>query len=209
MASPPVLRPEDFGDDRPTADASVHGVVLAAGTSERYGDRNKLLASLDGESIVRHAVRALCASPLDGVTVVLGHDADRVRNDLSSLPVSVVENGRYRQGQGTSVATGVAAARERGADAVLIALGDMPHVSSGSIAGLLEAYRAGAGSALAAACDGERGNPVVFDEQHFDALAELDGDRGGREIILSAPDAALVETGDPGVLQDVDRPADR
>jgi len=208
MAPHPVLHQQDLGDERPMAEASVHGVVLASGTSDRYGGRNKLLVSLDGDPIVRHAVRTLCTT-LDGLTVVLGHDADRVRSALSDLPVSFVVNDRYREGQGTSVATGVAAARTRGADAVLIALGDMPHVAPDSIARLLEAYRAGAGSALAAACEGERGNPVLFDIQHFDALAGLDGDRGGRDILLSAGDAALVEMGDQGVLQDIDEPADR
>jgi molybdenum cofactor cytidylyltransferase len=204
-----MIDPDELDEDRPRADATVHGVVLAAGTSDRYGDRNKLLASLEGESIVRRAVRPLLKSDLDGVTVVLGHDADRVRKGLSDLPVSFGENDRYHEGQGTSISAGVAVARERGADAVLIALGDMPHVSPDSIAHLLEAYRAGAGSALAAACAGERGNPVVFDRQHFDALARLDGDRGGRDILLSVDDATLVETSDPGVLRDIDQPADR
>jgi molybdenum cofactor cytidylyltransferase len=34
----------------------------------------------------------------------------------------------------------------------------------------------------------------------------VNGDTGGREILLTAPDAALVETGDQGVRRDIDRP---
>lgn len=203
----PVIEPDDRDADRSRADATIHGVVLAAGESRRFGDRNKLLVAVDGVPIVRDAVRTLLAAELDGVTVVLGHEAERVRSALADLDVQFVENERYRQGQGTSVAAGVVAAGD--ADAVLIALGDMPHVDPASVDRLLEVYRAGAWSALAAAVDGRRGNPVLFDRRHFETLRSLDGDRGGRDVLLGASDGALVETGDPDVLRDVDRPADR
>lgn len=205
----PVIDLADLGPGHPRADATVHGIVLAAGASERYGDRNKLLVNREDEPIVRRAARPLLEADLDGVTVVLGHEAERVRAALAGLPVSFRTNDRYREGQGTSVAAGVATARERDADAVLIALGDMPDVSAVAIDRLLDAYRAEAGSALAAAFEGQRGNPVIFDRRHFEVLAELEGDRGGREILLSADEAAIVETADPGVLRDVDRPDDR
>ena len=54
---------------------------------------------------------------------------------------------------------------------------------------------------------GRRGNPVCFGSAWFDALRGVDGDIGGREILLTAPDAALVEPNDPGVRRDVDRPS--
>jgi hypothetical protein len=40
------------------------------------------------------------------------------------------------------------------------------------------------------------------------ALADVDGDRGGRELLLHGDDSVLVETGDPGVCRDVDVPSD-
>lgn len=202
----PVVDPADLpsGGDRPPK--SVHGVVLAAGTSSRFGGRNKLLEPLDGAPLVRRAVRTVAASDLDGVTVVVGHDADRVRAALDGLDVRVRRNDRFADGQSTSVAVGVAAARERNADAVLVALGDMPAVSVGTVNLLLSVYSRGGGTALAAACDGRRGNPVVFDGRHFDALLSVEGDAGGREVLLA--EGATVETGDPGVLRDVDRPED-
>jgi molybdenum cofactor cytidylyltransferase len=70
------------------------------------------------------------------------------------------------------------------------------------------AYRDGRATALAAACDGQRGNPVLFDGRHFDALRNVSGDVGGREILRESDDAALVETSAPGVLQDIDTRAD-
>lgn len=188
----------------PSTPSTVVGVLLAAGTSSRYGDANKLLAPLDGEPLVRRAARALRDSGVDRVVVVLGHDADRVRDALTSLSVDLIENPDYERGQATSVAAGVRAARDAGADAAVFALGDMPFVAPASVDALLAVYATGEWTALAAAYEGRRGNPVLFDARHFDALADVDGDVGGKSILLDGERSALVETGDPGVRRDID-----
>jgi molybdenum cofactor cytidylyltransferase len=202
----PVVDPATLQDA--ATDASVHGTVLAAGTSSRYGEENKLLERVDGDPLVCHAARSLLDADLAGVTVVLGYERDRVAAALAAFDVDYRDNQAYADGQSTSVHAAVTAARDRDADAVVFALGDMPAVESGTVQTLVEAYRRGAGTALSAGYEGQRGNPVLFDACHFDALAAVSGDVGGREVLLSAPDAAIVETGDPGVLRDVDRPGD-
>ena len=185
-------------------DVSVHGVVLAAGTSSRYGSANKLLAEISGTPVVRRATRTTVESRSDGVTVVVGHEADRVWDCVSDLSVSRRKNERYEQGQSTSVHEGVAAARERSADAVILSLGDMPHVSVKSVDALIEAYERDAGDALALAHDGTRGNPVLFDASHFEALLGVSGDVGGRDVLLSARDGLLIDVSDVGVVRDID-----
>lgn len=188
----------------------VAGILLAAGESTRFGADNKLLATVDGESIVRHAARILLEAGLSPVVVVLGHEASRVRDALSGMDLVFADNPAYRAGQSTSVATGVAALQEPVVDveAVVIALGDMPAVRVETVRRLVGAFRAGRGDALAAAFEGRRGNPVLFDARFFPDLADLEGDRGARDLLLGSDDSALVETGDPGVLADVDDPAD-
>ena len=94
----PVRDPETFPAERTRPDASVHGVLLAAGTSSRYGDANKLLASLDGTPMVRHAASALVESAVDGVTVVVGHDHERVAAAVEGLDVTVRRNEAYAEG---------------------------------------------------------------------------------------------------------------
>jgi molybdenum cofactor cytidylyltransferase len=203
----PVIDPATITDEnrRP---GPVIGVVLAAGTSTRYGQSNKLLATVDGDPIVRRAVCTLEASAVDSVLVVCGHEADGVRGALTESGAEMIDNPDYERGQSTSVAAGLEAAAERGASAVVIALGDMPNVAVRSVNTLASAYRADAGDALAAAYEGTRGNPVCFARRHFDALADVSGDMGGRTILLADDRSALIETDDPGVLYDVDEPAD-
>lgn len=213
----PVVTPPD----ERTGEAAVAGVLLAAGTSSRYGDRNKLLEPVeDGQAVgavgdrdsergvpmVRRSAATLLEAGLNPVHVVVGYDADRVRDALADLDVSFVENPAFERGQGSSVRAGVESLPD--VDAAVFALGDMPFVDAASVRKLVAAYEAGAGSALAAGYEGERGNPVLFDSTHFPALAGREGDVGGKQILLSAEDAALVATGDPGVRQDVDVPDD-
>jgi molybdenum cofactor cytidylyltransferase len=100
----------------------------------------------------------------------------------------------------------VEAARDHGAEAVVIALGDMPHVIAATVDMLLAAYERGTGSLLAAGYRGRRGNPVLFDARFFEALTDVTADIGGRRLLHTAPDAAVVDTGDPGTLRDIDHP---
>lgn len=201
----PVVEPPFAAQDDATV---VVGVVLAAGASTRFGEANKLLVEWDGHPLVHHVTRTLYRSAVDDVVVVVGHEADRVRAVVADFDATVVHNDAHERGQATSVRRGLTAARDRGADAALFALGDMPTVRPETVNRLVAAFRAGTGSALAAAHEGSRGNPVLFGARHFDALADVTGDVGGREVLLTADDAALVETGDPGVLLDIDSPAD-
>ncbi|MFC7134818.1 MULTISPECIES: nucleotidyltransferase family protein [Salinibaculum] len=193
---------------QPEGSADVWGVVLAAGTSTRFEGRNKLLQTVGGQPLVRHAAEPLLAGHLTDVVVVVGHEAARVGEALAAVDVRVAENPDYGEGQSTSVRTGVDVAQRNGADAVLVALGDMPSVSVRTVARLVATYESGEYTALAAAYRGDRGNPVLFDAAHFDALRSLSGDVGGREILLTAAESALVETDDPGVRRDVDSPGD-
>lgn len=201
VVSPPA--PEESREER-----NVWGVLLAAGMSSRFGDLNKLLEDVDGEPMVRCAAETLLATRLTGVVVVVGYDAANVRSCLSDLNVHITGNDAYERGQSTSVREGVRYSAENGADAVLIALGDMPYLSPQTVDAVIAAYEDEAGSALAAAYEGQRGNPVLFDARHFDALTSVTGDTGGRHILLESGDGALVETGDPGVHRDIDEPDD-
>jgi molybdenum cofactor cytidylyltransferase len=201
----PVVEPPSVESG---GESTVHGIVLAAGTSSRYGSKNKLLQPIDGEPVIRRSVTPFVVSHLSAVTVVLGHDRERVRAALRGLEIEFRYNDSYEAGQSTSVREGTTAARETNADAVVFGLGDMPFVSPATINTLIDVYRVEHRSAIAAGYRGKRGNPVLFDSQHFETLGSVSGDVGGRDILRNDPNAVVVETDDFGVLRDIDQPAD-
>ena len=179
-------------------------VLLAAGRSSRFDGGNKLLTPVDGVPLVRHAATTLLEAAVDDTVVVLGHDAPAVREALSGLGLSFRVNADYADGQSTSVRAGVDAAIQRDWDGTVFALGDMPFIDPASVDALLEWRLRGSEPIVAAAYAGERGNPVLFDASRYDALAGVTGDTGGRRLFDDCADLAIVETGDPGVVRDVD-----
>ena len=198
-----IAPPFDTGDSEPT----IAGVVLAAGTSTRFGSRNKLLAPVDGKPLVCRAVEPLVET-LTRVRVVVGHEADAVCDALEAYPVTCVMNPVYAGGQATSVRRGLDSVASD-VDGVLFALGDMPAVTATTIRRLCDAFATDQGDPVIASFDGVRGNPVLFGRQHFPALRQLSGDMGAKPVLQTASNTVLVSTGDPGVHRDVDRPSDR
>ena len=189
---------------------SVLGVLLAAGQGTRFEAGNKLLAEIDDEPVVDHAARTLVATRIDDVLAVLGHDADRVEDalaDLADLDLRTVRNPDYEEGQATSVALGAQIADEEGFDAALFALGDLPCVAPETVRQLVETFEQGDAGIVVPTHGGQRGNPVLFGRDHFEELAGLSGDRGGRTLFESHP-VERVPVDDPGIHRDVDTVAD-
>lgn len=100
-----------------------------------------------------------------------------------------------------SVAAGVDCAARLGADAVLIALGDMPRVSPAHIDRLMQRFD---GSAVASSVDGTAMPPALFGKEHFARLSRLEGNAGAKALL----GPALRVEADASELLDIDTPAD-
>ena len=185
----------------------IIGVLLAAGTGSRFENGHKLLADLDGEAVVVRAAESFLDSSLDDTIAVVGYRGETVASALEPLGIEIVENANFAIGQSTSLGVGIAVARDRDANAVLFALGDLPCVRPETIETLLDAYRESDAGIVVPTHDGERGNPVLFDRRHFDDLADVSGDAGGRRLFEKYP-VKYVSVDDPGVHRDVDTVAD-
>jgi molybdenum cofactor cytidylyltransferase len=185
----------------------IAGVVLAAGTSRRFGSQ-KLLASVGGVPLVRRSVESLLEASLDEILVVLGSDAPAVGAALAGLGVRTTTNAAYAAGMSTSLRAGLDALRP-GTEAALVALADQPGIGADIVDRLIDRYRVGRPSIVAPVYRGGiRGNPVLFDRVLFDELRAVTGDEGGRSVVATDPErVALVEFARemPG---DVDVPGD-
>jgi len=185
----------------------ISAVVLAAGLSRRMG-RPKPLVKLKGKTILQHVLGNLRASGVDEIVVVLGYKAEEIFPTLEGEDFRVVVNPDYAQGMSNSLRRGLRAVDNQ-AQAVLIALGDQPRISSGIIKLLLRKYSQGSHQIVVPTCGGRRGHPVIFGRKYWPELLALEGDVGGREILRRHGDDVLaVEVADPGILQDIDGPDD-
>jgi molybdenum cofactor cytidylyltransferase len=185
----------------------VAAVVLAAGQSRRMGALNKLVLEVDGKPMVRRAVETALAAGASPVVVVLGHEAERVREALAGTDVIFAENPDYAGGLSTSLKTGVAALPDD-VDGALVCLGDMPLVAPGDIARLLAAFNPAEGRAIIVPTRrGKRGNPVLWARRFFAEMREVAGDTGAKHLIGAYPElVAEVEMPGEAVLVDIDTP---
>jgi len=184
---------------------NLTGILLAAGSGSRFGG-DKLLATLpDGTPLAVAAARALCAA-LPAVIAVVRPGDTRLAAALAAEGVRVIECPNAASGMGASLAWGVK--HSATADGWVVGLGDMPFVQPQTVAMIAAALAAGAIIA-APVYQGQRGHPVGFTATYRAALAALSADAGARDLLATAGAAlTLVEVDDPGVLRDIDTPAD-
>ena len=84
---------------------------LAAHRSE-WARQNKLLAEVNGTTLVYQAVETAILSDTTEVIIVTGHEADFVRQALSGFDVRFVHNPHYPEGLSTSLRAGIGAVSE-------------------------------------------------------------------------------------------------
>jgi CTP:molybdopterin cytidylyltransferase MocA len=163
-------------------------VVLAAGAGSRFaGPGHKLLAAWHGRPLVAWALEHAVAAGLDRTWVVTGA-VDLASAGVVPPGVDVLVNGRWAEGQATSLQTAVeAAGSEPAIGSLVFGLGDQPMIPA-------SAWRAVAGSAgrpmAAASYRGRRRNPVRVDRRCWTMLPAT-GDEGARALMRERPDLVM------------------
>lgn len=183
------------------------GVLLAAGAGSRFdGPTHKLLAPLDGRTVVAHAVDDLLAADIGPVLVVTGavELGDALADLATTHPrdLTIVRHDGWRQGQATTLQAALRHAASGGFDAIVVGLGDQPFIGS-------EAWRRVAASAspiAVATYDGRRRNPVRLHRSVWPLLPE-DGDEGARVVMRMRPEL-VEEVPCPGSPADIDTQED-
>jgi molybdenum cofactor cytidylyltransferase len=156
------------------------GLILAAGAGTRFGG-TKQLAALRGRPLLSYAVETMLAVPaLDPVVVVLGHAAEDILAAVDFGDAEVLVCEEWERGQAFSLRRGVAALAD--ADAVVVTLGDQPLITPQVVAGALDQL-GGRYDAVRATYDGAPGHPVVLGRRVMDAIGDLQGDQGARELL--------------------------
>lgn len=184
---------------------NIVALLLAAGSASRFGSDKLLYRLPHGVPIAVQAARHLKAE-LPRVIVALRPGSDDLARQFADEGVEVTLCERAAEGMGASLACAARAAP--GAEAFIVALADMPFVRPSSIGAVREALERGA--LLAAPYwHARRGHPVGISARFRDELEALEGDQGARALLVAhESELVKVPVGDPGVIRDIDQPAD-
>ncbi len=210
---------------RPTdPSCAVTAILLAGGSSKRFGADNKLLAPYRGKPLIYHTLDAMVAANISRLMIVLGHDAKELRIRCEhyldtqptnhSPPVEFVVNADFESGMGSSLKAGISTLLSHTTDnesehshAALVCLADMPNISTNTYNRLIAAMSDTAYAAFIPVYQGQRGNPVLLMPELFDLLLDVSGDVGARHLLRANDDiVSEVSVDDAGIVADYDTP---
>ena len=169
----------------------IGGILLAAGGSSRMG-KPKQFVELDGKTLLRRAAEATVDSICEPVVAVFGAEGERAEAELAGLPILFIRNEEWRSGMSSSIKAGLTHLLdvEPELDAVVITLCDQPFIDANTIDRLANRFTKTRTSMVAARYAGVAGVPALFSKRMFEALSDLEGDKGARELIRD-PNASI------------------
>lgn len=189
----------------------VHGIVLAAGFSTRFGE-NKLLYLLEGRPMYDHVLKQLSClqakKKLTSLTLVTQYE--EIKQAAGQRNVTVVKNEDSCRGISSSLKLGLTKAMESAEREkehyYMFFVADQPFLRQETIEEFLSAFLK-TGKGIGCVCrEGISGNPVIFHEKYVRELQSLTGDVGGKRVLKShMEDVFFYEVSDERELKDIDR----
>ena len=158
---------------------NAQGLLLAAGAGTRMGRPKALVHDADGTSWLQHAVEVLRDGGCNGVTVVLGAEADEAVRLLDGLGVDVVLAHDWAEGMSASLRAGLESLPGSDAEAAVVSLVDLPDLTAAVVRRVLS-EREGDEALARASYHGRPGHPVVLGRAHWPAVVARRQRRRGR-----------------------------
>ena len=188
----------------------VTAILLAAGSSRRMGDSNKLLLPWKGKPLAVITAEHILEAGVGELIIVTGHQAPETSAALSHLPARIIHNPQHEQGMTSSIRTGVSIATGQG---YLICLADMALITPGEYTLLLKAfepeYSRNIHCILLPEYQGQKGNPVLFSAAWRESILQHPEEDGCKTLVRNNPQHHnRIPMPTDHILRDIDSPAD-
>ncbi|NBC03273.1 MAG: NTP transferase domain-containing protein, partial [Bacteroidetes bacterium] len=140
-------------------------VILAAGSSSRLG-RPKQLVEFQNKSLLQHVIDIIDPFQFHPSILVLGANADLIRESINSKNVKVFNNEIWSEGIASSIQLGVSESMKlnESLESILFLLSDQPFVNKELIEKLIETHLNGNQPITACTYKGNVGVPAIFDK---------------------------------------------
>ncbi len=182
---------------------SIKKILLAAGCSKRYGDKNKLTENFKGKHLIQHIIHTLLKvfDPCE-LLVILGHDSKVIKDIIDNKDIRIVKNEKYKNGIGTSISLGIQHL-DPTVQGVMIIPADMPLISAEDLIKLENEFIAhNCKKVVLPKYKYTIGNPVILPKSYFATLKNLKEDFGAKSQIKES-DIVEVDC-DIGTVFDID-----
>ena len=162
---------------------NISATILAAGSSERMEEANKLLLPYRSEALIKIVSTMLIDSLLDPIFIVTGYEHDKVVKLLPKSLDNIIYNKDWRKGMSRSIYKAISSLPAN-IDGNMIVLGDMPLITVKTLNELKSVFLSNNGEKIIyAEYFGKQANPVIFPKKYFKEMLLLKGDNGCKDII--------------------------
>ena len=185
----------------------INAIILAAGRSKRMGKPKPLLRFND-TTFLEHIISVLKASDVDGITVVLGAEAETIKKSVDLSGTNIVINENYLKGQLSSLIAGIEQGPKE-TQAILVCLVDNPFVTKEVVDKIIGKFKETNNPIIVPVFNKRRGHPTLFSMSLFNELLNAPQEQGARYVVYSNEEKILeLETSESGILISVDTPDD-
>ena len=194
----------NLGSALAMAGKKVALILLASGSSRRFGTENKLLRLINGKELFRYGLEALISAKkmlenygINSKVFITGG------NILECEGAEIIENPNRLEGISSSIRQGTKTAIKNNFNSVLFLAGDMLNFPDYDIARLVREFLS-SGKLCGCAFSDYPANPGIFSETVYGELLNLSGDFGALKIIKSHQNNTHYYVVDQKKLFDID-----
>ena len=149
-------------------------VVLAAGSSKRFGRKNKLLETFNEKLVLETTLEnVLKVFNTDKIIVITGYQNNKIEQIIEKYNVKSFFNKNYTLGIGTSISSAIKE-NKIDFDGALILPGDMPLISTLDFKNLVNAfYQNNKTKIISPRFKNKNGKPVILQKTFFKLFKSL------------------------------------
>lgn len=164
----------------------IAAIIMAAGESRRLQTPKQFVRFKD-RSLIEHTIKCAVDSACGKIVVVVGAYKERVIKKISSQPVEIIPNDRWKEGKASSICAGLNAVMSMAqrVQAVIILTCDQPYLTTALLDQMIKTYKSGGCGIVACKYSDTVGVPAIIPGSFFHELLSLTNDQGAKDIITA------------------------
>jgi molybdenum cofactor cytidylyltransferase len=167
------------------------GIILLAAGQSNDVDLPIPLLDYEGQTLLQHSIEAAQISEAHPLVVVLGADAEIIKKEIKGHDVHVVYNAEWQKGMASSIRYGLQELIRisPATEAAVVLVCDQPYITADVVKRLISVHQETGKPMVGSKYADTVGTPALFHKSMFPELMKLEGEGGGKNLLLQHSEA--------------------